>query len=100
MGLSEGSITVICGPMFAGKTQTLLKHVSRWKTIPQVATCLVKHCRDTRARFDRVSTHDGVTRKADFVTETMAAVVEFVETHNIDVVAIDEGKPSLATGKH
>jgi thymidine kinase len=92
MGLKGGSVTVICGPMFSGKTERLLEHASRWRMIPQVTTCLVKHCRDTRSTFNAVTTHAGVSRQADLIAEDMDQVLEYVEIRKVNVVAIDEGK--------
>ena len=100
MGLQGGSITVICGPMFAGKTKRLIEHVDRWRRVPNVSTCLVKHPRDTRSPDRMVRTHDGKTRQADLVAGDMRTVLGFVQDYNVKVVAIDEAQffPDLKIG--
>ena len=100
MGLTNGSITVTCGPMFAGKTESLMRHVDRWRQLPRARVCLVKHYTDTRSPPRVVASHGGMERKADFVAQTMAQVVSFVKHNNIEMVAIDEGQffPDLKEG--
>ena len=100
MGLTTGSITVTCGPMFAGKTERLMSHVDRWRQLPRARVCLVKHCADIRSPPKVVASHGGMERRADFVAETMDQVIEFVKHNRIEMVAIDEGQffPDLKEG--
>lgn len=62
------AVHLICGPMFAGKTTTLLQ-LAR---VPGPQALLVKHAMDTRYSHDAIVTHDGhrlpcvaVTRLSD-----------------------------------
>ena len=100
MGLKGGSITVICGPMFAGKTERLIEHVDRWRRIPNVVVCLVKHPRDTRSPDRMIRTHKGATRTADLIAGDMKTVAGFVQDYNVKVVAVDEAQffPDLKKG--
>ena len=100
MGLTSGSITVICGPMFAGKTEQLMRHVDRWRQLPRARVCLVKHCADIRAPPKVVASHGGMERKADLTAERMDQVISFVEHNKVTMVAIDEGQffPDLKEG--
>jgi thymidine kinase len=53
----RGSIEVIFGPMFSGKTTELLRRIRRFSLAQR--TCLVvKYSKDTRYSQDGVSTHD------------------------------------------
>ena len=54
----EGSIEVICGPMFAGKSSELMKKVRNY-TYKQKRVCVINYALDTRyTDKDEISTHD------------------------------------------
>ncbi|KAM0072826.1 putative thymidine kinase [Helianthus debilis subsp. tardiflorus] len=55
---STGEIHVIVGPMFAGKTTTLL-HRIRSEATNGRNIALIKSSKDTRYAIDSVVTHDG-----------------------------------------
>jgi thymidine kinase len=57
-------LTVICGPMFAGKSTRLLHELARYGG----PTLVVKPTRDTRYAPHAVVTHDGVERSAICIT--------------------------------
>lgn len=81
---SRGSIEIICGPMFAGKSTELLRRIRR-HDIAGNRIRLVKPKTDTRS--DRVHTHDGMTIAAVEVAELMDGLVS-IEDH--EVIAVDE----------
>jgi len=83
---TRGSVELICGCMFSGKTTTLLTELSRF---PPESVLLVKHTKDDRDSHDTIATHDGKRRQA----VSVAASVEIPRhvTDTIEVVAIDEG---------
>ena len=54
---STYSLTVYCGPMFAGKSTALL---NAYKAIPDGKAILLKPDIDSRYGEDRVATHDGM----------------------------------------
>lgn len=80
----RGSIEVICGPMFAGKSTELLRRIRR-HDIAGNRIRLVKPMTDTRS--DRVHTHDGMTVVAVEVSELMEGLVSH---EDYDVIAVDE----------
>ena len=53
----EGRIEVICGPMFSGKTEELLRRVRRAQIAKQ-PTVIFKPATDTRWNLDAVRSHD------------------------------------------
>ncbi len=61
MKQKRGKLTIICGPMFAGKTTALLL---RAKSLHPDTYVLFKPSIDTRYSVDECVTHDGERRKA------------------------------------
>ena len=84
-----GRLEVVCGPMFAGKTEELLRRVRR-AVIARRRVVVIGHALDTRHGADRVASHIGV----DF--PALAALrpedIEAVVPDDTDVVAIDEAQ--------
>lgn len=56
--LSDGEIHVIVGPMFAGKTSTLLRRV-RDESVNGRRVAIIKSDKDTRYGIESIVTHDG-----------------------------------------
>jgi thymidine kinase len=87
-GKREGGwIEVICGSMFSGKTEELLRRVKRAEIARQKVQ-VFKHSLDTRFEVTRVASHNGIHREA-LVVQTAAQVVKSLEP-DTTVVAIDE----------
>lgn len=89
---SEGSIDVIMGPMFAGKTSALLERVSDSEASGH-EVLLLKHSKDSRYSSGHVVTHNGVSRECCAV----ASLNQFKEDNPqeydaCDVIAIDEAQ--------
>ena len=55
--LGEGRLEVICGPMFSGKTEELLRRVRR-AVIAHQPTLLIKPATDTRYAVNEIVSHD------------------------------------------
>jgi len=84
-----GRVEVVCGPMFAGKTEELLRRVRR-AVIAGRRVTVIGHALDTRHGTDRLASHVGLDFPSIAVsapTEVEAAVAE-----DADVVAIDEAQ--------
>jgi thymidine kinase len=90
-----GSIVLIVGPMFAGKTTELLRRVKR-ELFAQRHCCVVKYEKDVRYSNASVSTHDNQQLAA---TLALSRLSDFTNWRDYDVVAIDEGQffPDIAT---
>lgn len=85
-----GRVEVIAGPMFAGKTEELLRRVRR-AAIGGQRVVVFSHVLDTRAGGARVQSHAGSvapSRTAGSAAEIEAAV----ERGDTDLVAIDEAQ--------
>jgi thymidine kinase len=86
---TPGRIEVICGPMFAGKTEELLRRVRR-ALIAGRRVAVIGHALDTRAGTDRLATHVGLDHpsvSASTVDEIRRAVPAGTE-----ILAIDEAQ--------
>ena len=57
MALARGSIHVIFGPMFSGKTTELLRRMKR-HLVAQQSCLLIKYAKDVRYSTNGISTHD------------------------------------------
>ena len=82
----SGSISVITGPMFAGKTKRMLKLV---RNASQYKSCaLFKHATDDGGNTFIVG-HDGQREPA---IKTACLMNYSTDMENIDVIGIDEGQ--------
>ncbi len=84
---STGWVEVICGSMFSGKTEELIRRVRRAQIARQKVQ-VFKPAIDTRYATHAVSSHNGLMFKAEAVTSARE-ILERVEP-DTDVVAIDE----------
>ena len=83
----NGWIEVICGSMFSGKSEELIRRVRRTQFAKQYAI-VFKPSIDNRYSEEDVVSHNGAKTKAIAVTSS-AEILDAV-TEEIDVVAIDE----------
>lgn len=83
----RGRVEVIAGPMFAGKTEELLRRVRR-ASIAGLRVRVLTHTLDTREGTDRIASHAGLGHPSLAVAgaEAIAGVVD----DDTDMVAIDE----------
>lgn len=88
----KGSLSVICGPMFSGKSRELIRLVH----IAEIAgqrTLLFKPRIDTRYSHTDVASHDGIRRHAHCVETAREILTIVAQTYPAPaVVAIDEGQ--------
>jgi len=84
----SGSIEVIFGPMFSGKTSELLRRIRRHQLAAR-RVVVIKYIKDTRYNATRCTTHDFVSAEAICTArldECRDAMKDF------DVIGIDEGQ--------
>lgn len=86
-GQIGGGIEVICGSMFSGKTEELIRRVKRAQ-IARKRVQVFKPAIDTRYDIEHVASHDGVRAQAIVVT-TAAELADQLDDA-AEVVAIDE----------
>jgi thymidine kinase len=84
-----GRVEVVCGPMFAGKTEELLRRVRR-AVIAGRRVVVVNHALDTRHGTDRLASHVGLDFPAVAVADP--GDIEAAVSDAADVVAIDEAQ--------
>ena len=91
-----GSVHLILGPMFAGKTTHLLDRVQRLEESAAANVLLLKSNKDTRYARNKVVTHDGRGRECFPVTSLEVDVVVNAvgekKWRECDVVAVDEAQ--------
>lgn len=94
---ATGSIELICGPMFSGKTTKLLSRLNI-RTIAKQKCLLIKYNEDTRYSVEKVVSHDGVSK--DIPTMVLGKLSDLNEalfmkeiyTNDYEVIGIDEGQ--------
>jgi len=84
-----GWIEVICGPMFCGKTEELIRRVKR-TVIARQKVQVFKPVLDTRYIHQKVTSHDGAHFQATPVAEA-TDILKKLEP-DTEVVAIDEAQ--------
>ena len=83
----KGSLEVICGSMFSGKSEELIRRLKRAELARQ-NILVFKHQLDDRTTIEYLVSHNGTKLKA-VPLETPEAMMQFV-TEDITVVGIDE----------
>ena len=84
-----GRLEVVCGPMFAGKTEELLRRVRR-AVIAGREVVVFTHALDSRRGTDRLASHVG--RDFPSLAAAMPSEIEAAVPADADVVAIDEAQ--------
>jgi thymidine kinase len=90
-GNNKGRLEVICGSMFSGKTEELMRRLRQAEYARQVVLT-IKHKIDDRNGFSYIASHDGRERLAFPVQNTLSSLEKILELANddVDVVGIDE----------
>lgn len=91
-GLGAGRLEVIAGPMFAGKSEELLRRVRRAQ-IARRGVLVVSHALDARRGVGRVSSHSGLGVPSHTVSDA-AQIPGLLEegTTVTELVAVDEAQ--------
>lgn len=91
MSKKSGYLIVICGPMFSGKTEELLREVNRFRYSPvDNKYLLFKPEMDTRYSEDEVVSHNNKKNKAINIS-TPEEILEYcIKNSDIKNIAIDE----------
>ncbi len=85
--MKQGSIELICGSMFSGKSEELIRRIRRAK-YGKLNTVVFKPAIDNRYSEEAIMTHNGNSIKAYSVT-SLSELVEKLSPE-MDVVGIDE----------
>ncbi len=87
---APGRLQVVCGPMFAGKSEELLRRVRR-ATLAGLAVEVVNHTWDVRHGVGQVASHAGLSVPAHAV-EDVDALRALLGGRGLDLLAIDEAQ--------
>lgn len=86
----QGMLEVICGPMFSGKSEELIRRLRRAKIAQQKVVTFKPHL-DNRYALEYVVSHDGNKVDARPLTN-VNDIIDIVNTHNATVIGIDEAQ--------
>ena len=88
---AAGRLEVICGSMFSGKTEELMRRLRRAEYAKRVVLT-IKHLIDSRAHHQCILSHDGQERTAHPIDNTPQGIRKILALAGpgIDVVGIDE----------
>lgn len=87
--MTTGFLELILGPMFSGKTSTLIQLYNRYK-IYKVRVCIINYSDDTRYTTTGLSTHDKVTVNC-FMARSIKEIIDTYED-KYDIFLINEGQ--------
>jgi thymidine kinase len=87
--VKKGRLEVVCGSMFSGKSEDLIRRLKRSK-IAQKKVIVFKHSFDDRTTLDHVASHDGNTIEAIAVENPSQIALQ--TPADIQVVGIDEAQ--------
>ncbi|URH26636.1 thymidine kinase [Fowlpox virus] len=91
--MSSGSIHVITGPMFSGKTSELVRRIKRFM-LSNFKCIIIKHCGDNRYNKDdinKVYTHDLLFMEAT-ASSNLSVLVPTLLNDGVQVIGIDEAQ--------
>jgi thymidine kinase len=93
MSNKRGTVELVIGPMFSGKTTELLRLLNR-HMIREEKCIIIKYLHDNRYSSDCVSSHKGIVSgmaKANFSLDKLEGVWDMIE-EDVQVIGIDEGQ--------
>lgn len=83
----KGILEVICGPMFSGKSEELIRRLRRAKIAQQNVISFNPHI-DTRTALHTIASHNGASLEAITISDPLTIPTHI--TTDIEVVGIDE----------
>jgi len=87
---NKGKLEVVCGPMFSGKSEELMRRLRRAK-IARQHIIIFKPTIDTRYIADNIVSHDGNSLNA-FPVKDAQELLSVVVNNNATVIGIDEAQ--------
>lgn len=83
----QGSLEIICGPMFSGKTEELIRRIRRAQ-FARLTVQVFKHSLDKRSHVHNLNSHNGTTLIAHAAT-TASNLTDMIDP-NSHVIGFDE----------
>jgi len=90
-GRKKGSIELILGPMFSGKSTELMRRLKRYQ-VAQYKVMIVKYAKDVRYDEEGIATHCGMKIPATVSTTKLELITNNILKEDYDVIGIDEGQ--------
>lgn len=87
-GSHKGRITIICGPMFSGKSEETQRRIRRAKVAKKKILCF-KHKKDTRDTDDQCATHAGNILKKVKIVERGLEIFNYLDD-KVEIIVIEE----------
>lgn len=84
----KGSLEVICGPMFSGKSEELIRRLRR-ATIAQQGVVVFKPSIDNRLSTEHIVSHNG-SRISAFAIHDTSEIIEYGMRDDVHVIGFDE----------
>ena len=84
----KGHLEVICGSMFSGKSEEMIRRLRRAE-IARQKILVFKHSLDTRQTIEYVISHNGNKIKA-FAVSQAGEIQDLVDLATIDIIGVDE----------
>ena len=85
---NKGSLEVICGPMFSGKSEELIRRLRRAQIAKQ-NILVFKHALDNRTTINHIASHNGSVIDA-YSTESIEDIKEYRSDNLTNIIGIDE----------
>lgn len=82
----KGSLHIICGPMFSGKSEELIRRIRRAK-IARQSISVYKHSLDDRTSIEHIASHNGTTIEAKHTHDANFILQDAQESA---IIGIDE----------
>ena len=88
---NKGRLEVVCGSMFSGKTEELMRRLKRAEYAKQ-NILTIKHQIDDRRAQTSITSHDGQERIAFIINNKRESIDKILElaNNNINIIGIDE----------
>lgn len=86
---SHGKLEVICGPMFSGKSEELIRRLRRAKIAKQRVAIFKHALDDSRYKSGQLVSHNGNTIEAH-ATDSPREIARISQASEIQIVGIDE----------
>lgn len=86
----RGRLEVICGPMYSGKSEELIRRLTRHR-IAQRNVAAIKPAIDTRYSVEKIASHSGFTFESYAVTVPLDYEVN-IKLVQADVIGVDEAQ--------
>ena len=83
----NGFIEVVCGPMFAGKTEELIRRIKRLEYAKQ-SVLVFKPKIDTRYAVNEIVSHN-LSKKPSILIENSSEILDYI-SESVDAIVIDE----------